>query len=159
MMMHSAQSCNPQSAMLLDDLRWRGLIHQTTDDAARHMAGREASHRFTPVSIRRPTVCTSAILLPLLLLRRFQLAGHKPIAVVGGATGMIGDPSGKSEERNLLSLDQLERNVAGIREQMRRFLDFDAGQTPPARQQSRLDRPILATSNSCATSARTFQST
>ncbi len=59
-------------------------------------------------------------------LRRFQHAGHTPIAVVGGATGMIGDPSGKSAERNLLSKADLDRNVAGMREQMRRFLDFDA---------------------------------
>jgi tyrosyl-tRNA synthetase len=59
------------------------------------------------------------------MLRRFQRAGHKPIAVVGGATGMIGDPSGKSEERNLLSKESLDRNVAGMAEQMRRFLDFD----------------------------------
>ena len=66
-------------------------------------------------------------LLPVLLLRRFQQAGHKPIAVVGGATGMIGDPSGKSQERNLFSAESIERNVAGLREQMRRFLDFDAG--------------------------------
>ena len=66
-------------------------------------------------------------LLGLIVLRRFQQAGHKPIAVVGGATGMIGDPSGKSDERNLLSKEDLERNVAGLGEQMRRFLDFDAG--------------------------------
>ena len=64
--------------------------------------------------------------MPLMMLRRFQQAGHRPIAVVGGATGMIGDPSGKSEERNLLSKERLEHNVAGMREQMRRFLDFDA---------------------------------
>ncbi len=63
------------------------------------------------------------------MLRRFQQAGHRPIAVVGGATGMIGDPSGKSEERNLLSVDALRANVAGIETQMRRFLDFDAGPT------------------------------
>ncbi len=66
-------------------------------------------------------------LLPLLLLRRFQKAGHKPIALVGGATGMIGDPSGKSAERNLLSREVLEQNVAGLGKQMQRFLDFDAG--------------------------------
>jgi tyrosyl-tRNA synthetase len=66
-------------------------------------------------------------LLPLLMLRRFQNSSHKPIAVVGGATGMIGDPSGKSQERNLLSEEDLRRNVAAIHQQMRRFLDFDAG--------------------------------
>ena len=59
-----------------------------------------------------------------MLLRRFQRAGHRPIALVGGATGMIGDPSGKSEERNLLSVDVLRGNVAAIAEQMQSFLDF-----------------------------------
>src|SRR5262249_19735551 len=58
-------------------------------------------------------------------LRRFQKAGHRPIALVGGATGMIGDPSGKSEERNLLSVEQLEKNVAGIAKQLRSLLRFD----------------------------------
>jgi tyrosyl-tRNA synthetase len=66
-------------------------------------------------------------LMPLVLLRRFQKAGHRPIAVVGGATGMIGDPSGKSEERKLLSVDALRANIAGIEIQMRQFLDFEAG--------------------------------
>jgi tyrosyl-tRNA synthetase len=62
-------------------------------------------------------------------LRRFQKAGHRPIAVVGGATGMIGDPSGKSEERKLLSVEALRANVAGIEKQMRQFLEFEAGPT------------------------------
>ncbi len=66
-------------------------------------------------------------LLPLLTLRRFQRAGHRPIAVVGGATGMIGDPSGKSEERNLMSVETLRANVEGLQQQMRKFLDFDCG--------------------------------
>ena len=66
-------------------------------------------------------------LVALMVLRRFQQAGHRPIALVGGATGMIGDPSGKSEERNLLSLDVLRANVASIERQFRRFLDFEAG--------------------------------
>src|SRR5690606_19228439 len=67
-------------------------------------------------------------LMQLMMLRRFQRAGHRPIALVGGATGMIGDPSGKSEERNLLSSDQLHKNVDGVAAQMRRFLDFDGPQ-------------------------------
>lgn len=66
-------------------------------------------------------------LLGLVMLRRFQQAGHRPIAVVGGATGMIGDPSGKSDERNLLSKEDLQRNVEGLKQQMARFLDFDPG--------------------------------
>jgi len=62
-----------------------------------------------------------------MVLRRFQQAGHRPIALVGGATGMIGDPSGKSEERNLLSVETLRTNIAGMESQLRRFLDFDCG--------------------------------
>ncbi len=65
-------------------------------------------------------------LVPIMLLVHFQRAGHKPIALVGGATGMIGDPSGKSKERNLLSEETLAANVAGIRQQLEKFLDFEA---------------------------------
>jgi tyrosyl-tRNA synthetase len=113
--------------MLLDDLRWRGLVHQTTDDDGLSK-WLEEKPRVVYAGFD-PTADSLHVgsLLPLLLLRRFQRAGHRPIAVVGGATGMIGDPSGKSAERNLLSRDDLERNVAGLREQMQRFLDFDAG--------------------------------
>src|SRR3954464_5081696 len=118
---------NPQSAMLLDDLRWRGLVHQTTDDAG--LPAWLAKQPRTLYAGFDPTADSLHVghLLPLLMLRRFQTAGHKPIAVVGGATGMIGDPSGKSQERNLLSEDDLRHNVAAIHEQMKRFLDFDAG--------------------------------
>jgi len=111
--------------MLLDDLQWRGLIHQTTDDGLGKWL--EEKPRVVYAGFD-PTAETLHVgnLVSILLLRRFQLAGHKPIAVVGGATGMIGDPSGKSQERNLLSAAQLERNVAAIHEQMQRFLDFEA---------------------------------
>jgi tyrosyl-tRNA synthetase len=115
--------------MFLDDLRWRGLIHQTTDDAGL-AAWLEAKPRVVYAGFD-PTADSLHVgsLLPLMLLRRFQRAGHKPIAVVGGATGMIGDPSGKSQERNLLSMEVLDANVAALREQMRGFLDFDAGRS------------------------------
>jgi tyrosyl-tRNA synthetase len=115
--------------MLLDDLRWRGLVHQTTDDA---LGKRLEEKPRTIYAGFDPTAESLHVgnLVTLQLLRRFQLAGHRPIAVVGGATGMIGDPSGKSQERNLLSAEQLDRNVVAIHEQMRRFLDFDA--TPNA---------------------------
>jgi tyrosyl-tRNA synthetase len=111
--------------MLLDDLRWRGLVHQTTDDALGKWLAEKPRTLYAGFD---PTADSLHVgnLVALLLLRRFQFAGHKPIAVVGGATGMIGDPSGKSQERNLLSLETLQRNVAAIREQMRRFLDFEA---------------------------------
>ncbi|MCC7474616.1 MAG: tyrosine--tRNA ligase [Pirellulales bacterium] len=113
--------------MLLEELRWRGLIHQTTDDA--NLAAWLAERPRTLYAGFDPTAPSLHVghLLPLLMLRRFQRSGHKPIAVVGGATGMIGDPSGKSQERNLLSREDLARNVAALREQMRQFLDFDAG--------------------------------
>jgi tyrosyl-tRNA synthetase len=118
---------NPQSAMLLDDLRWRGLVHQTTDDP--NLSAWLEKEPRTVYAGFDPTAESLHVghLLPLLMLRRFQRAGHKPIAVVGGATGMIGDPSGKSQERNLLAREDLARNVAALREQMRQFLDFDAG--------------------------------
>ena len=111
----------------LNDLRWRGLIHQTTNDD-----GMEAWLDEKPRTVYAgfdPTADSLHVgsLLGLIVLRRFQQAGHKPIAVVGGATGMIGDPSGKSDERNLLSSADLVKNVVGLEEQMRRFLDFDAG--------------------------------
>lgn len=112
---------------LINDLRWRGLVHQTTDDA-RLAAWLEEKPRVVYAGFD-PTADSLHVghLLPLMMLRRFQLAGHRPIAVIGGATGMIGDPSGKSQERNLLSKADLDRNIAAIRLQMRQFLDFEAG--------------------------------
>lgn len=64
-------------------------------------------------------------MLPIILLKHMQMAGHKPIALIGGATGMIGDPTGKSAERNLLDTETIERNIAGIRKQLEKFIDFD----------------------------------
>ncbi len=111
-------------ADIFADLQWRGLIHQTTDDA--FLPGWLRGGCRTLYAGFDPTADSLHVgsLLPLMNLRRFQRAGHRPIAVVGGATGMIGDPSGKSEERNLLSADALAANVEGIKSQMLRFLDF-----------------------------------
>jgi tyrosyl-tRNA synthetase len=108
------------------DLVWRGLIHQSTDAA--FLPGWLNSGIRTLYAGFDPTAESLHVghLVPLLMLRRFQRAGHRPIAVVGGATGMIGDPSGKSEERNLLSVEKLRANVAGLSSRCR-FLDFDAG--------------------------------
>ncbi|HEX4132602.1 MAG TPA: tyrosine--tRNA ligase [Pirellulales bacterium] len=110
---------------IFDELAWRGLIHQTTDDA--RLPGWLAERPRTLYAGFDPTADSLHVghLVPLVMLRRFQQAGHRPIAIVGGATGMIGDPTGKSEERNLLSVDVLRSNVASIERQMRRFLDFD----------------------------------
>ena len=112
---------------IFSELRWRGLIHQTTDDAGLP-AWLDAKPR-TLYAGFDPTADSLHVghLVALMILRRFQQAGHKPIALVGGATGMIGDPSGKSEERNLLSLDALRANVEAMQQQMRALLDFDSG--------------------------------
>ncbi|MBJ42386.1 MAG: tyrosine--tRNA ligase [Planctomycetaceae bacterium] len=109
---------------IVQELEWRGLIHQSTDRPALQAWLNEACR--TLYAGFDPTADSLHVgsLMPLLYLRRFQQAGHQPIALVGGATGMIGDPSGKSQERNLLSADQLRANVQGIRQQMQRFLDF-----------------------------------
>ena len=112
---------------LYTDLVWRGLIHQITSEA--FIPGWLGSGSRTLYVGFDPTADSLHVgsLLPLMMLRRFQRAGHKPVALVGGATGMIGDPSGKSEERNLLSVETLRDNVAGMDRQLRRFLDFDQG--------------------------------
>lgn len=111
------------------DLQWRGLIHQTTADDK--LQGWLAEGPRTVYAGFDPTADSLHVgsLLPLMMLRRFQKAGHRPIALVGGATGMIGDPSGKSAERNLLSEEQLATNIVGIEGQMRKLLNFDAGKT------------------------------
>lgn len=110
---------------LYDDLKWRGLIYQSTDEQISQFLQ-------TPRTVYvgfDPTADSLHIgsLLGLQVLRRFQKAGHRPVALVGGATGMIGDPSGKSDERQLLSVDQLRQNVVGLEKQMRQFLDFEDG--------------------------------
>ncbi|HAN97451.1 MAG TPA: tyrosine--tRNA ligase, partial [Planctomycetaceae bacterium] len=108
-----------------DQLRWRGLVHQTTFDDG--ISGWLEAGSRTVYAGFDPTADSLHVghLVPLLTLRRFQQAGHRPIAVVGGATGMIGDPSGKSAERNLLTVEALAANVAALRRQMGAWLDFD----------------------------------
>jgi tyrosyl-tRNA synthetase len=112
---------------IFQELSWRKLINQTTDDINMQRFLQEKP-RTIYVGFD-PTADSMHVghLMALMVLRRFQQAGHRPIALVGGATGMIGDPSGKSEERNLLSLDTLRSNIAGMETQLRRFLDFDCG--------------------------------
>jgi len=109
------------------ELRWRGLVSQTTDDA--NLPGWLMEKPRTVYAGFDPTADSLHVghLMALMILRRFQKAGHRPIAVVGGATGMIGDPSGKSEERNLLSLEVLRSNVESMGRQIGRFLDFAPG--------------------------------
>ena len=112
---------------IIAELRWRNLIHQTTDDE--NLSAWLDEKPRTVYAGFDPTADSLHVgsLLPLMLLRRFQQAGHRPVALMGGATGMIGDPSGKSEERNLLSPKALEANIAGMGKQLEQFLDFDCG--------------------------------
>lgn len=112
---------------LLQDLEWRGLLYQQTDAEGMEKLLDEGSiSLYVGVD---PTADSMHIghIVPLLTLRRFQQAGHRPILLVGGATGMIGDPSGRSDERNLLTAAQIEQNVAGLKGQMERIFDFHSG--------------------------------
>ncbi len=111
---------------LLEELEWRGLLADCTDSAA--LRDRLDAGGLTLYCGFDPTADSLHVgnLVPLLALRRFQQHGHHPIALAGGATGMIGDPSGKSSERNLQTPDQVARNIAAITEQLGRFLEFDA---------------------------------
>ena len=121
----------PAGVSILEELQWRGLIADCTDTA-------ELTNKISrPITLYcgfDPTADSLHVgnLVPLLALRRFQLLGHHPIAVAGGATGSIGDPSGKSQERLLLTQDVLEHNIASVKQQLARLLDFET-KTNPAR--------------------------
>ena len=109
---------------LYDEFSWRGMVSESTQGLQELFA----ATRVTAYVGFDPTASSlhAGSLLPVMALARVQRFGHNPIAIVGGGTGMIGDPSGKSQERVLLSIDQIETNVAGIRTQLERFLDFHA---------------------------------
>jgi len=112
---------------ILDELDARGLVADVTDRAG--LAALLSKERVTFYCGYDPTASSLHVgnLVPLVVQARLQRDGHKPIVLVGGATGMVGDPSGKSIERNLLGDDELDANVAGIRKQLERFLDFAPG--------------------------------
>jgi tyrosyl-tRNA synthetase len=120
---------------IYEELEWRGLVADCTD--APELAKRVAA----PVTLYcgfDPTADSLHVgnLVPLLALRRFQLFGHHPIALAGGATGLVGDPSGKTQERQLLTKETLESNIISVQIQLRKLLEFDAAKTPnnnPAR--------------------------
>jgi tyrosyl-tRNA synthetase len=114
---------------LIDDLRWRGLIAQSTDEKALTEALKKPLTLYIGFD---PTAASLHVgnLVVLLVLRRFQLAGHNPIALVGGATGLVGDPSGRNDERTLNSNEVVEGWVKGIRKQVSAFLDFDTKVNP-----------------------------
>lgn len=108
----------------VEELKWRGMLHDimpgTEEQLQKEMTTAYVGFDPTAESLHIGS------LAPIVLLKRFQLAGHKPIALVGGATGMIGDPSGKSQERNLLNEETLERNLNGIKKQLSKFIDFES---------------------------------
>ena len=110
---------------LLEDLRWRGLLAQSTDEAALLESLKKPITLYVGFDPTAPSLHVGNLVV-LLVLRRFQLAGHNPIALVGGATGLVGDPSGKNEERTLNSSEIVEGWVNRIRKQVSAFLDFDA---------------------------------
>ncbi len=114
---------------LIEDLRWRGLVAQSTDEKALTDALKKPLTLYIGFD---PTAASLHVgnLVVLLVLRRFQLAGHNPIALVGGATGLVGDPSGRNDERTLNSNEVVEGWVSGIRKQVSAFLDFDTTVNP-----------------------------
>jgi tyrosyl-tRNA synthetase len=113
---------------LYDELAWRGMVYDATE-GLRDVLARETLTGYAGFD---PTAASLHVghLLPALSLARLQRQGHAPIAIVGGGTGLIGDPSGKSAERTLLTVEQVESNVESIRRQLSRFLDFDTPRNP-----------------------------
>jgi len=112
---------------LFVELEWRGFVHHATQEIGTHLA----AERRTVYCGFDPTAPSLQLgnLMPIMLLRHFQLAGHKPIVLMGGGTGLIGDPSGKRGERPLLSKQQIRENLQRQRDQMARLLDFDTPET------------------------------
>ena len=109
----------------VDELRWRGMIHDMTPGTEKQLE-KEMTSAYVGID---PTADSLHIghLVSIMMLKHFQLAGHKPIALVGGATGMVGDPSGKSQERNLLDEETIRHNQECLKKQLIKFLDFDCG--------------------------------
>ncbi|HZH96304.1 MAG TPA: tyrosine--tRNA ligase, partial [Flavisolibacter sp.] len=122
---------------LIDELRWRGLIHDIMPGTEEQL-NKEMTTGYVGFD---PTADSLHIgsLVPIILLVHMQRSGHKPIALIGGATGMVGDPSGKSDERNLLSEEVLQHNIAGIKAQLEKFLDFDPAKTNAAEMVNNYD--------------------
>ncbi|WHY76476.1 tyrosine--tRNA ligase [Neobacillus sp. WH10] len=110
---------------LLQDLAWRGIIYQQSDEEG--LKELLSNQKISLYCGADPTADSLHIghLVPFLTLRRFQQHGHRPLVLVGGATGLIGDPSGKSEERNLQTLEAVQKNVEGIKKQLAAIFDFD----------------------------------
>jgi tyrosyl-tRNA synthetase len=115
---------------IFEELEWRGLVADCTD--APELQKRLSSAPIVLYAGFDPTADSLHVgnLVPLLAMRRFQLYGHHPIAVAGGATGLVGDPSGRATERQLLTREILDHNIASVKEQLRRLLDFDCAANP-----------------------------
>ena len=118
----------------VDELKWRGMIHDI-------MPGTEellAKGQTTAYVGIDPTADSLHVghLVSVMMMKHFQMAGHKPIFIIGGATGMIGDPSGKSQERNLLDEETIRKNMAGIKAQLSRFIDFNSSRPRVCRLQN-----------------------
>jgi len=115
-------------ATMMEELRWRGIAFQFTEGLEQALE-RERATGYIGFDPSAASLHVGS-LLPVMTLARFQRFGHSPIAIVGGGTGMIGDPSGKSQERQLLSKEEIEQNLAGLRGQLEKFLDFGAKENP-----------------------------
>jgi tyrosyl-tRNA synthetase len=122
---------------LIEELRWRGMVQDIMPGTEEQLS-KEMTTAYIGFD---PTADSLHIgsLVQILLLVHLQKAGHKPVALVGGATGMVGDPSGKNEERNLLSEDVLQKNVAGVKKQLERYLDFDTSNINAAEMANNYD--------------------
>jgi tyrosyl-tRNA synthetase len=114
---------------LLDDLKWRGLIAQTTDEAEFRKALAKPITLYVGFDPTAPSIHVGNLVV-LFVLRRFQLAGHTPLPLVGGATGLVGDPSGKNEERTLNTTEVVGQWVDRIKGQLSKFMDFDTSKNP-----------------------------
>jgi tyrosyl-tRNA synthetase len=117
-----------ENMSIFDEFKWRGLIYNATEGSDAILASQKVS---TYIGFD-PSAASLHVgsLLPVMALARLQRYGHNPIAIVGGGTGMIGDPSGKTQERSLLTKEQVEANLLGIKAQLSRFLDFEAKANP-----------------------------
>src|SRR5258708_21670486 len=113
---------------LFDEFQWRGMIHEATPEL-KQVLGEEKLTGYIGFDPSAASLHVGS-LLPVMGLARLQRFGHTPIAIAGGGTGLIGDPSGKTKERQLLTREQVEANLAGIKEQLSRFLDFNATANP-----------------------------
>src|ERR1044072_5349850 len=128
MFLPSLLSCGLKRMNLYDEFEWRGMLYEATPETRDALA----NEKVTAYIGFDPSAASLHVgsLLPIIGLARLQRFGHTPIALAGGGTGLIGDPSGKTKERQLLTHEQVEENLVGIKNQLSHFLDFDAKENP-----------------------------